>query len=183
MKKVVFVFSIVCLLLLGYAYFFMLSPIEGRQPTAKAVFADEEEKAIYILENLGLAGVHPDLFGEKPYMKVQIGEYDGTFTAVNGNLILEYGLPDVMITLDEKTFMESVADPSSIADLIEAGKIEIKRVSDQHVLALKGFRVVYDRFQATGKVTVYEAGRYITGVSILALLFSVIIVGMIIERI
>jgi hypothetical protein len=183
MKKAVFVFSVVCLLLLGYAYFFMLSPIESRQPTAKAVFVDDEEKAIYILECMGLAGVHPDLDGEKPYMKVRIGEYDGTFTSLDGRISLEYGLPDMMISLDEKTFRESVADPSSMIALIESGKIEIKRVSDQHTLALKGFRIVYDRFQATGKVAAYESGRYITGISILALLFSVIIVGMIIERI
>lgn len=201
-SQMIFLFSVTVILIIGYFYFFQISPTFVEQPVLERPAdlqqreAVSQEHIIYLLNMAGAYKLHNIPFsGEAPLIEVYIHDTkDRYFFEVEDNKIIQAEnteSPDIKLIISGEALLDlyrSASPIHEVQNLYSAGKFEIQTLKEEKVLALKGYKAIYDTFsenagELTGSlIKALNPARTIKGLNLFMLLLSSIIIGIIIEK-
>jgi len=197
-----FLLALTLIFLLGYFYYFNISPtfVEKpyiEKPTLTSVGEDTitSQHIEYLLNELEAYKLHNTPFTQdKPVIEVYIEDTEQDFFVTveeNKVLISEEELkPDIIITSRKEEIINLFNSNSFdlISDAFLNGDIKIELQNDEKILALKGYKTLYDRISAqnnklTGNVVVRLNPTGITrGLELLVLVLSSFMTGLVLEK-
>jgi len=200
--RVIFILSLVCILSVGYFYFFHISPIFVQKPVLEkpGVVQDTNvgsAQVVYILNELDAYKLHEDpVSKEKPLIEVVILDLSKTFfiTVKDNNIkeTTETSNPDIRIKgnlVDINNLLLQEDFETAIVDSFMDGNLQIEILADEKTLALKGYKSIYDKLspnlnQITGEVVQnLNPVEYTKASQLIFLLMASIIIGLVIEKI
>lgn len=164
-EKVIFVLSFCLILVIGYIYFFQVSPTFVEKPhVEQPAFLHKEEEVsiehiIYLLNELDAYKLHDMLItGEKPVIEINIEDMNQDFLIeIQNNEIVESFetlKPDIRIITSKKTLFEIYrTDHISYTDAFYKGDIQLEILQDEKILALKGYKSIYDKLSVNNEIT------------------------------
>lgn len=197
---ILFILSVLIILGLGYFYFFMISPAFVVAPHIEkpsGVISEEvtSDELIYLLNEIGAYKLHNNpLGGEYPVIEVLVEDsVQDFYFQVTDNEIIEIPeshAPDIKLALDRKIISDIIDSPDSLQQILKhfsSGKITITPLQDEKVLALKGYKCIYDQFSSvagiTGNIILKLKAKTMTGgINMGILLLTSLIIGLIIEK-
>jgi len=199
----IFSMFFLCLLLFGsmYAYFFVISPVFVQKPILEKTPLNINAPAlsslpspvnqtliksghiIFLLNEIGAYKLHPSLTGENPQINVDVDGRGYSFSVINNGIIdVQNNLnPDIKIISNESSLImiyQSNNTKNAVLTEYNNGSIKIVPIAEMSVLALKGYKSLYDYFGITGSVISNKnVEEYY---SIIDLIFIAIVSGIII---
>lgn len=196
---VLFFIAIVSIGVIGYIYFFLVSPTFVDKPLVEKPTNIEKVGEIdqthikYLLNELDVYKLHNDpTTDEPPIIQVELIDLEDefTFTVEDNNIEIFDSLnPDLIIKGGSNDVMEVLLSSDlekSVVDAVYAGDIQIEIIADEKTLALKGYKSIYDKMSSNkvtgGVVTEFSLNKINNGLSISLLFFISLIVGLIIEK-
>jgi hypothetical protein len=203
MPHIIFLVLVLAIILVGYIYFFQLSPtfvqkpvlekpdtLSGEQATGGQITAEEIK---FILNELDAYKLHSNpITGEKPIIEIKVDGRRFFFVVANNKIEeTEQAEPDITLSCGSDTVKNIISreDVSSgILDLFSGGDIVIEINKDEKNLALKGYKVIYDKIypqtnEITGEVIMrLNPLHFLRGINLSVLVFISLIIGLIIEK-
>jgi hypothetical protein len=195
--KLFFFLFILLLLAVGYFYFFQLSPVFVNKPVIEKPTTLENKEIYfihiaYLLNELDAYKLHKEAFtGELAVIEVYIKDTgQHFFVQVNeGKLIgIEVGKPDLVISTKKETLFRIFEGDieKRVFSAVSDGSITLNLISDEKTLALKGYKVIYDKISKntiTGNLIggLYPTG-FIRGLELVLFLLFSLTVFMILEK-
>ncbi len=155
-KKVVLLAAFILLAGIGYGYFGIISPVVSKPAVEKSVFTGNvtAEDVNYVVNELGAYKLHPSLAGEKAEIELVTAGKTFSVTTENGRTVTKEGAatdPDIRIAASVEVFatLLSAADiKAEIQNQYNDGAVRVDVLKDATVLALKGYKGIYDELQS-----------------------------------
>ena len=209
MPHILFLFLIFGILLIGYLYFFQLSPTFVNKPVLeKPLITDTtttEEKEItgnqivFLLNELDAYKLHSNLLtGEKPLIKIKVDEKEYFFSVTNNQIHETEGQepeepkePDLVLMCSSQAVEEMIGSEdisSAVMEAFSSGRITIEVNKDEKSLALMGYKAIYDKiYPQTGEITGNVIVKmnptiFSRGINLALLVMVSLIIGLIIEK-
>lgn len=197
LAPVLFSIVVICILAVGYIYFFLISPTFVLKPMLeKPEFINEEvtvEHIEYLLNELDAYKLHSNpITKEEPIIKVVIMDTNSIYylSVLDNEIttIKEVDNSDLLIKGNSKIILEILKSQSFGNKLLEyynGGEIILEIIADEKILALKGYKSLYDKLssnQITGEVINLDAKKFKEGINVSLLFLCSIIVGLIVEK-
>jgi len=160
-KLIITIAGVIVLLLIlstAFAYFFYISPVFIRKPILEKPQLNEESPTLmsdhitYIVNELGGYKLHGGPLGNSAQMELYLSDINKYFTiTVNDHQIYTVGgeapNPDVRFSAEEEVFIDMFKADDMIAEaknMVELEIVEVDPVLDETVLAMKGYKAIYD---------------------------------------
>lgn len=192
--QALFIISLLVIFAIGYLYFFQVSIIGNvvYEPIIKDNTL-EVSKVINFLNILELYKLSEiPITKEKPIIELTIPETQKTYlvTIENHQYVISYTKtrPDIRVEVAEELLNKLVVDPNEniIADALSRSEIQIDVLSNENILALKGFKNLYNKFSAqgiTGKVVdALNPTEFNSMLYLIVIIVICVIIGLIIEK-
>ncbi len=187
---------------IGYVYFFQISPTFVQKPNIERPLSFNGEITFehikYLLTELEAYKLHNIPFtGEEPIIQVFIQDTNQNFlikvTNNDFRQASEFDTPDLKIIALKSTlqgFLEGKNEEDIIMDALSKGEVKLELVKDEKILALKGYKIIYDKLtsqnEITGGVTIKLSKLNPLGVTrsinLALLVLSSIMIGLILEK-
>jgi len=157
-KKIVLLAVIAVLAaIIGYFYFGIISPLVAKpfmtKPPLNSGDPITSDHISWVVNELGGYKLHPFVDGEPPEIEVVVGNSTFSVTTENGTSVARPGKassPDIrlMATYEALLRIFGASDiKSEIKTLYNEGSVTFELLKDKVVLALKGYKGVYDELQ------------------------------------
>jgi hypothetical protein len=160
-KLIITIVSAIIILLIlttAFAYFFYISPVFIRKPVIEKPQLNAESPAImsdhvtYIVNELGGYKLHGGPLGGVAQMELFLSDINKYFTiTVEKHKVYTVGgeapNPDVRFSAKEKVFLDLFNAENMIEEtkkLVELEIVEVDPLLDETVLAMKGYKAIYD---------------------------------------
>ena len=189
----------------GYFYFLVLGYVPFAEPEEKAATLEKPAipgsgeidigHVIFLLEYIGAGKLHKmPVTGELPVIEVYISDAMKLFRVeVDDNMLRESkaGQPDIRLnstTMAISGIFESIDPVHKISQAIASGDIRLEVLRSEGVLALKGYKIIYDRIVSrdnsiTSEVILLDPRELSRGISLVLVAIFTIMFGIIVERI
>jgi len=156
-KTIGIIATLIIIAVLGYVYFFIISPTFIEKPDIEKTNLTDTVSASHItslVNDLGAYKLHPDLSGELPEIEIILTDTNQIFSAIVENNIPEAKEvsgtnPDIRISMTSAKFIElynSQDFNSKIIELYNEGSAQLELLKDEITLAEKGYKAIYDNF-------------------------------------
>ncbi|MBD3259036.1 hypothetical protein GF371_00215 [Candidatus Woesearchaeota archaeon] len=192
-KLIISIISIIIIIMIVssvFVYFFYISPVFIRKPYIEKPVLSEEDPMItsehitYIVNELGGYKLHGGPLGKAAQMELFLSDINKRFTiTVEDHNIFTVGgnapNPDIRLNAPEEVFIDLIRAEDLMAKAKELVGLEIVSIDpllDETVLAMKGYKAIYDTL--SGKIIGTSSFFKLTpAVKKLIYLISVIIVA------
>ncbi|NTV23082.1 MAG: hypothetical protein HGA85_01750 [Nanoarchaeota archaeon] len=178
--------GLLALFLLGYLYYFLVSPQfaekqEMKRPEGGLSFSH----IAFFLNEIGAYKLHKEPFSDNyPVVEIKIKETGELFLAeiIDGNISEASGKePDLRIMLSEKSLYQIIESPDSLESEYQKGQVTFQFMDDETRLVLKGYRSLYNpKMPITANLVIFP--RLGQGFWVLSLLIVTLLLGIIAEK-
>jgi hypothetical protein len=202
LPHIIFLLSIALTMGIGYVYFFQISPTFVQRPEIENPLSFNGEITFehitYLLTELEAYKLHNIPFtDEEPIIQVFIYDTNQNFLVkvVNNEFrqTTDFETPDIKIIALKSTlqgFFEGKNEEDIIVEALSKGEIKLELIKDEKTLALKGYKILYDKItsknEITGGVTIKLSKLnplgFTRSINLALLVLSSIMIGLILEK-
>jgi hypothetical protein len=157
---ILFISLVITIFFLGYFYFTAISPIFIAKPVIEKPqsLSIDDSHIIFILNEMEAYRLHENpLTGEPAVVDINIDGKSSRFQIKDSEYIKTQSKQDLTIYITEKDMKQVLEGDAKteLLKLLKEDRIHIETFEDEKILALKGYKVIYDKFssnQVTGNI-------------------------------